>query len=227
MCGIFGKIDDCAIEAAVISPLVQASLHRGNLGFGYFSASLAGNDMQGAIYRFARPYTDSLLTIDAHQHIVLGHVRAATSGARDKRGVHPFESADLLLAHNGILLNHADFPAWQGAAGVDSETILNGIQAHLDEAPGQQTAGAITRTISQLEGQQACWLWHKRERALYLWRVMSPLFFGRTDTSLTFASTRTNDCPHPLPEGIVYRFIPFTMAWQQVATFPFTSPYLS
>jgi asparagine synthetase B (glutamine-hydrolysing) len=147
--------------------------------------------------------------------------------------VHPFAVEDMYLAHNGLLLNHQQFPMWQLFPGseVDSQYILGGIQAH--QRQGLPTVAAICATVSQLEGQQACWLWSQEDRALFLWRVMSPIYYSLTNVSFSFSSSRYQlTCAERsvrietlLPEGVIFRLNPFTLTFEQVATFSYYSPY--
>ena len=120
-----------------------------------------------------------------------GRCRAPTGRqSNDIAEVHPFETPDILLAHNGLLLNHADFPQWRinTTIQVDSQVIAGGIQHYL--GAGETVPDAIQHTVEVLDGQQACWLWHKPSAAVYLWRVMAPVYYTSGADALAFSSVK-------------------------------------
>jgi len=159
--------------------------------------------------------------------VVLGHLRAPTGGNEELQGTHPFETPEFLLAHNGILLNPEVIDpvmAYSGAP-VDSMALVHGIDRAIRD--GARVADAIVAAAGAVDGQQACWLWHKREQALYLWRVMSTLFWAKTETScFLFSSVKVGPVQTPLEQGNVYRVSSDLPRPAIVANFGFYSPYL-
>lgn len=233
MCGIFGIISRQSIVPDDFIRLAEANRNRGNLAFGYLQGRVTDEGLATAVSRHAQPFTADLVRLP-DVNLALGHIRAPT-GSRSNRveDVHPFAVEDIYLAHNGLLLNHRQFPAWQlfPHSEVDSQYILGGIRAHGRQ--GLPTVDAICATISQLEGQQACWLWSPTDGDLFLWRVMSPIYYSLTNTSFSFSSSRyqqtgAEPCVRIetlLPEGAIFRLNPFTLTFEQAATFSYYSPY--
>lgn len=220
MCGIFGIFAN-AIDPAAFRTLGELNTARGNRAFGV----LTFDDSACTVTRRVGPFDTSAVDV-SRAVIVLGHVRAPTDGrADDPAAVHPFETRDLYLAHNGLLLNHTDFAHWRipSMAALDSTVIVGGIQRQLDA--GQSLVEAIRRTVEPLDGQQACWLWHKPTQSVYLWRVMAPIYWLSEDATSTFSSIR--QAPHAmlLREGVVYRVDPATRALDQCGTFAYHNPF--
>jgi glutamine phosphoribosylpyrophosphate amidotransferase len=221
MCGIFGIIGHTPIDPALYVTLGQSNTQRGNLAFG----GLVGVPAAMRVFRYADPFDASRVDLDGAQ-VILSHIRAPTGGqSRELAEVHPFETRDVLLAHNGLLLNHHDFPAWRidSSLAVDSQVIAGGVQHHLDD--GQAIETAIASTAGTLSGQQACWLWHKPTRQLYLWRVMSSLWIGRTANHAVFSSVRHESTPTLLDEGVIYHVDCSTLELEAVSQFDYYSPY--
>src|SRR4051794_29873267 len=109
MCGIFGIISKTSIDPAQYIALGQQNTERGNLAFG---GLLKGKDGL-TVYRYAMPFDPSKIVFQ-DANIALGHVRAPTGRQSNNIAeVHPFETDQLLLAHNGLLLNYRDFPQWR------------------------------------------------------------------------------------------------------------------
>lgn len=222
MCGIFGVIGASNVNR-MFGALGARNTERGNRAFG---ALVLRDDMR-AIHRFAGPFDAAKVPLDGAD-AVLGHVRAPTHGSPDNLAeVHPFETRDVLLAHNGLLLNHDRFPQWRidTSTEVDSQVIAGGVQSHLDA--GVAIAAAICRTIEMLDGQQACWLWHKPAAQLYLWRVMSPIYTGSdaSSDSLFFSSIKSPGVETLLAEGMLYRHDVSARAFRSLQAFAYYSPY--
>jgi glutamine phosphoribosylpyrophosphate amidotransferase len=211
MCGIYGVIDKTAVSREAFIGLGLANKQRGNRTFGYATAVLS---QPPTVQRFMAPFQPQVVQMGACQ-VALAHNGTPTNGRPlTETAVHPFASRSALLAHNGMLLNHEAFGQWrldpERPFTVDSEIILGGIQHYLDE--GTAVAEAIAQTVSQLDGQQACWLWHLPTQQLYLWRVMSPLFILNDRQSFHFSSVRFGPIQQLLSEGIVYQLDPVTLA---------------
>jgi glutamine phosphoribosylpyrophosphate amidotransferase len=227
MCGIYGVIDKTAVSREAFIGLGLANKQRGNRTFGYVTA--VWRPQPPTVHRFIAPFQPQLVQMGAC-HVALAHNGTPTNGRpTTETAVHPFASRSALLAHNGMLLNHEAFGQWrldpERPITVDSEIILGGIQHCLDG--GTAVAEAIAQTVGQLEGQQACWLWHLPTQQLYLWRVMSPLFILNDRQSFHCSSVRFGPIQQLLSEGIVYQLDPVTLALTEAAAFDFYSPYKS
>lgn len=221
MCGIFGIVSQHLLQPEWVEQLGMLNTARGNLAFG----GLVWSPEITRVFRFAEPFDFSKIDLAGGQ-LFLGHIRAPThQQSDDLREVHPFETSSFLLAHNGLLLNHADFPDWRidSSLEVDSQVIIGGIQNQFDLT--KMVVPAITQTISCLEGQQGCWLWSKATPSLYLWRVMSSLYYSQKPGYFIFSSVKCDLANELLPEGLVYRICPNTTTFEAEAKFKFFNPY--
>lgn len=222
MCGIFGVIGASEVPR-MFGVLGERNTERGNRAFG----ALVLRGEARATHRFAGPFDASRVPLDGAE-AVFGHVRAPTHGDPDNLAeVHPFETRAVLLAHNGLLLNHDRYPQWRidTSSEVDSQVIAGGVQSHLDA--GLSIVEAICRTIEVLDGQQACWLWHKPSAQLYLWRVMSPIYTGidASNESLCFSSIKSPGVETLLAEGMLHRLDTDARAFRPLQAFSYYSPY--
>lgn len=252
MCGIWGIITSGQVSLEQFAQLGELNKARGNLGFGGYVADLRDTAVSEQTFHYPKPFDPELLPVQP-ANVALGHIRAPTgSRSNSVAEVHPFAVDDLLLAHNGLLLNHLDFPEWRldTAVTVDSQIILGGI--HTYRQKGLSISEAIAKTVSQLDGQQACWLWSKAEQMLYLWRVMSTVYVWQTEDAFVFSSTSLQgfstrrrggaegDVERPslhdstnlfldnvlLDAGKVYQFDFATMNLKISGVFEYYSPYL-
>jgi glutamine phosphoribosylpyrophosphate amidotransferase len=225
MCGIFGIISASSVSREQIAQLGELNKQRGNLAFGGFWAHPEEGNIVGEVFRWARPFAADLIPTEPAQ-IVLGHIRAPTGRHSSSLAeVHPFAAVGGLLAHNGLLLNHEQFPHWRldTAVTVDSQIILGGIQTYLNE--GLSTTEAIRQMVERLEGQQACWFWSHAEQVIYVWRVMSPIYIGVAPEQIVFSSVKSTWTPTLLPEGVIFRIDWRDLTCVACGQFSFYSPY--
>lgn len=221
MCGIFGIISQRGIERQQFVQLAELNKHRGNLAFG--GVAFSADEMN--IFRYPAPFSPEMVP-QAAATTLLGHIRAATGRRTNELSdVHPFISKNGLLAHNGLLLNHTQFPEWQldTAVAVDSQIILGGIQSFLQS--GLSTVAAIQQTVEKLDGQQACWYWSTTERQLYLWRVMAPIYVSQSNEGFVFSSVPNEWANNLIPEGTIFCLDSQQYQLQARARFSFYSPY--
>lgn len=207
MCGIFGAFG--AYPQDLPQTLMRLNMPRGNRGMGMV---ILGDD---AIQVNRIPAGQPLPQPAGD---FLGHTVAPTGKVHH---LHPFETDRFLLAHNGILLNHHDFPGWSLGVDVDSAYLLGGIQQAVSD--DMDIAQAIGDTAGRLDGQMACWLVDRFTHVVYFWRVMAPLYWGQGPGYAYFSSVRVyEDDLFPNP-GIVFQRDGFCL--RQVNAFPFYSPY--
>ncbi len=228
MCGIFGILSKTQVIRQQFCQLAEINKQRGNLAFGYLTAKIGFDYPQTQINVFRHPHAfDENLLNEEEVQMRLGHILAPTAGKlKSIAQIHPFETPTGYLAHNGLLLNHKQFSAWRIHPNleVDSQVIIGGIEYHLKA--GLEISAAIKKTIEFLEGQQACWYWHKPTHCLYLWRVMSPIYIGQNSNTFYFSSTQHNlfsECL--LKEGILYKFDLGSFSLKPITDFSFYSPY--
>lgn len=226
MCGIFGIIGRDFVDYNQFFELAESNTQRGNLGFGYITGIIAPDNagIQTRVIRHAQSFQRNLVTQEVI-NIILAHNRAPTSAQSTRLSdVHPFESRDGYLAHNGLILNHIEYSNWYPGYSVDSQVIIGGIQHQLTR--GLDLLKAIKITAESLEGQQGCWYWHKPSQQLYLWRVMSPIYVSEKKTVLYFSSTRCELAGSLLKEGVIYQYDIKLSCLNEAGTFEFQSPYL-
>lgn len=117
----------------------------------------------------------------SHHDFVWGHTRKATHGKVNMRNAHPFSRGGLILAHNGVLNNHAELnKKYNRDFDVDSMHIV----AHMSEQ----------RPLSEIEGYGAVlWQRKKQRTRLYMGMLSSSgsLACGIVGGILVVASTQS------------------------------------
>lgn len=226
MCGIFGVISKNQVDYRQFFELGSLNTQRGNLSFGYLTGKMAEDKTLANLHvvRHILPFQETRV-VQENSNLILAHIRAPTTAQSTQLAdVHPFESQDGYLAHNGLLLNHAQYSKWWEGYTVDSQIIIGGIQFYLDQ--GIEIIAAIQKTAAALEGQQACWYWHKPKQHLYFWRVMSPIYVSNSEETLYFSSIQHQLASTLLKEGVIYRYNLSLSCLTEVGEFVFQSPYL-
>ncbi len=226
MCGIFGILSKNQVDYSQFFELGNLNTRRGNLSFGYLTGKMGQDNAQNPVrvFRHNQPFQETLIA-EENSNLILAHIRApTTTQSTQLADVHPFETPDGYLAHNGLLLNHAEYSKWWEGYTVDSQVIIGGIQSHLNQ--GMEIVNAIQKTAAALEGQQACWYWHKPKQQLYFWRVMSPIYVSDKKETLCFSSIQHELASSLLKEGVIYHYNLSLSCLTEVGTFEFQSPYL-
>lgn len=181
MCGIFGILQSKpGIDFSLVRELIEMNLSRGDRSWGLFCWSPQRSQVLRCTEKF-NPYKHSISTSWAQ--MVLGHVRAPTSGESRLLDTHPFETERFLLAMNGIFTKYPEGASRESR--VDSAQFVNFLES--DRYTIQEWLGrgvSISTRIKEsmeksFEGQAACWMWDKREEQLYLWRATNPISYRR------------------------------------------------
>lgn len=210
MCGIFGHIGTKA-DGEVLNSMLKSNIDRGDCGWGF----AAWSPTKVFQYKTSeQPHRDLYLYDIALLSMSMFHVRAPTNGQNDDvDAIHPFDTERFWFCHNGILVNwkgNTLIDRWKGAAfsgpyrslDVDSLGILAGIEALI--GANMLTSFAVSEVMSRLEGQAACVLWDKATRVLYLWRVMSTLYWKVIHGTFYFSSVPIDGDGELLDEGKIY-----------------------
>ena len=184
MCGLTGYLarpgDDEETMRARVAAMADAIAYRGPDSRGFWTDPAAG--------------------------LALGHLRLAIVDLTDA-GAQPMTSASgrHVIVYNGEIYNHDDLrmaledtgraPRWRGHS--DTETLLAGIEAW-----------GVDETLRRSIGMFAIALWDRETRTLTLARDRmgeKPLYYGRQNGVVMFASELKALTRHPAFEGAVNR----------------------
>lgn len=223
MCGIFGYVSDKPIGENLrsLKEIGELNKKRGNQSFGYVAVDDQSYIIGRYNWEFSKEYALSVLK---DYKIVLFHLLSSTG--TEKR-IHPFETDQFVFAHNGLLLDYQDQKDYSRLGPTDSQYLLAAIDSFENEysVPVSNVPVAISIKLAneRFNGQRACWLWDKFDNALYLWRVMSPLYLSIYADSIVFSSVRIAEGYHNIQEGSIYKIK--DMQLKEVAKFDFYNPY--
>lgn len=168
MCGLL------AASGKIKSEYIQA-LGCLNYKRGKDSAGVAWTDgkenftHKGAIHplrAFTVDFSDSIEKA-AKSGVVIGHTRAATTGAINDDNSHPFSMDGIVFAHNGMISNYRKFGEYE----VDSQALIHGIKK---------------RDFSEYCGSIAL-VWLENNK-LHAFRHGNPLYRGLKEGALYLAS---------------------------------------
>lgn len=134
MCGLFGwsfkrrtRGIGQAQKEVIATTLAVANSLRGDHSWGYYGLDRNGQAvLHRAVGDIARADGISAL---AAMPILMAHTRHATTGAITRENAHPFTIGRIVLAHNGVVFNHAELNrVWERKCSVDSQHFAH----HLD-----------------------------------------------------------------------------------------------
>jgi glucosamine 6-phosphate synthetase-like amidotransferase/phosphosugar isomerase protein len=191
MCGIAGYSlsPDSPVERTLAAQALLAGIsERGADAVGYAFRSHDGPVDVTKLRGGASALLDEI-AVPATASEALIHTRDFTKGHPDiEDNNHPIRHGAVVGVHNGVITNDDELlgrygiERWAPGMTVDSEAIF-ALMEHRDHKP---------RALRELHGTLAAgWLDERRPRTLFLGRGISrPLWIGRTDTELFFASTR-------------------------------------
>jgi len=197
MCGIGGMINISNKPLGVrlskdCKDMLINCEQRGEDAFGYMTNTKvfkAGESVTGFIEKNGK---DTILNEFKKSNFVLYHTRKMTSGVPSVNdNNHPFETKDLVFAHNGIVFNDTilkDSYKFVYDIETDSFIIPVLIQHYLSKE--MDIKEAMKKAFEQISGSYACWLHYKPEKRTFLFRHGNPLVIGYLPTKnlILFAS---------------------------------------
>lgn len=183
MCGIFGQVGLPHLERKDLTLLVRHAQQRGRDSSGL----VVHRDGGYSVFRAEEPAIDLLRRTDVEGSSVLfGHSRLVTNGVADNQ---PVVRGDVMVVHNGIVVNHAELWAKIGKEPrqeIDTEVIAGICEWHLE------TGGALEDVAEQVidlcEGVVACAVAFPTHGKLLLFSNNGSLYIGAKNSGLIFAS---------------------------------------
>lgn len=119
--------------------------------------------------------------------LLISHVRAKTIGTNIVANAHPFESGDIVLAHNGTLENHLSLAKDYGFNStmypVDSQILTKCVSLNIEE-------GTKIKVLEQYLGAAALLFYNKKTESLYCYHDdKRPLFYGYINNTEMYISS--------------------------------------
>jgi len=187
MCGIvgiisFGKNQFYGPQQKVFKNLLYLDAFRGEDGTGVFGVNKHGNvDMlkskdPSGIFIYSPEYKKFSDDMMFNYNIVVGHNRKATVGKIEDATAHPFISGNVVMVHNGKLMNHRDHFHTE----VDSEALCKYLEKHEDN---------LLEAISKLDGAFSVVWYNAKTNKLRFWRNKErPMWHAIVGQYLYFSS---------------------------------------
>jgi len=167
----------------------------------------------GAVKDFFSQLSGNIIFLD-NVHTMLMHTRLNTNGHPEvNENNHPFNTKDFILAHNGNIGNWEALKtkhSIETAIECDSYIIVSLIQKFFDEC--KSIPEAIEKTVGELTGGFACWLYYKPKGEVYLFRNSNPIYYyiDKANQAFTFASE----------EGMIIKAYADTSIKEQIVSLP-------
>lgn len=203
MCGLFAGVGKLSSNRMIALGSMNEERGTDSVGLAYIQnnemriAKIAERPCVGLNITLRKEVTEAAVS-----GLFIGHTRQATQGMVTSRNAHPFLADGIAFAHNGIIINDADFGKYE----VDSESLIHGIKS---------------KDFSKYEGPIAL-VWIENGK-LHAYRCGNPLARGRYKGSTYLASDSDYlheiCCTHvkELSEGMIYTFdSPFGVKTEKV-----------
>jgi len=226
MCGIYGSTSYDRYKK-----LYQLNKSRGSFANGYLFYSNEPGEYRVERFPGENDY-DTYPQYDdiGHFDMYLGHTQSPTGSVRDYsvETTHPFETANWLVAHNGVINNYKEIISKyipDHKCDVDSSVIPVFMEYLLKNKPVKYNTelmdSIVKNTLNRISGTYAVFIYNIPNKILYIARCGSTLFFNKN--TLEFSSTHTEDLEE-VPECVLYK-ISFNK-FQQIDTLKNNSSFL-
>jgi amidophosphoribosyltransferase len=205
------KHEECGIVAIYskhkedVAPLLYHSMtklnHRGQDAAGF--VVFDGNNLRvrKGLGLVKEAFTDA--DFDVGGHIGIGHTRYPTAGLKSGNGdIQPFAVGDVIVAHNGQLVNHEELRGhfeWNGRLNntTDSELIASYLSSHA----GDGLESALTGFMEKADGAYSVvGMFNGKVFAFRDPHAIRPLVYGENSDYICFASETaaldTNGIPY-------------------------------
>lgn len=192
MCGLIGFSGKSHFyKNDILTLITWNSLERGEDSTGLYTPS-------HGVYKTLDRGSDFVVSAKRdnliEDNLFIGHVRAATVGAKNIDNSHPFDVGNYVLAHNGTLKNHVDL-AKKYNIDLNTHTVDSHILAACIEKENN-----IATVVQQIEGAAALLIYDKREpNTLYVFRKgdnnvnnQRPLYRGTDEEGNMYISSIDN-----------------------------------
>lgn len=185
MCGLVGMIAKTKTgfsykDKQLFTQMLYADALRGEDSTGVYGVNKYGNlkmikaAQKAATFIESKTYQEFESSILTDLHIVVGHNRAATKGAKNDNNAHPFIEDHVCLVHNGTLYSHKHL----GDKDVDSHAICESMAKR-----------GMEETIPDLNGAFALIWYDALQKKLFITRNKErPLWLLDTDSAIYIAS---------------------------------------
>ena len=142
---------------------------------------------------------------------IIGHTRAATTGAVTTRNAHPFSYGSIIGAHNGIIDNWDEVKGHKDKMQVDSEIIFSRLSRMSYKDALEGLIGYYA--VSFVDHNYRKFYLAKEEQAplrLSYWKKAKTLFYGSTDTILKNGLQKSglNLSTYDAPDNRIMKFFP-------------------
>lgn len=184
MCGIFGIVGS-NIKKSEISIMVSHSRQRGKDSSGI--VTLNGNQLKVTKYDSDIKRNKKNISLKS-LNLILGHSRLVTNGYQDNQ---PLISFDVILLHNGIVVNQADI--WPSLSmkkelEIDSETIIAIAQEHINSNLSLESLSE--NIFKKCKGIVSAILFFPKIGKLLLLSNNGSLYVGKNNNKIYFSSEK-------------------------------------
>jgi glutamine phosphoribosylpyrophosphate amidotransferase len=184
MCGIIViNNTNKKIQKDLIEELIQLNTIRGNQGIGAVT-------IKNWVSTVHRTTLDNFKVNDdvVQADFILLHLVSPTGRSRT---IHPLVNEKYILAHNGILIDYKKQLNFNDIdTNLDTAYLFSAINKYNEVLRNERN---IIEAIQLFEGQQTCFLINTVDKRIYLWRVLSSLYYDNIEGCDILSSTKFLD----------------------------------